>query len=389
MQFSSASSVAAAGTNQGTATQLYADNNFITSGTGGVILPAATTGREVSVTNNTGAAINVYPQGTHTIESGGAGVPTVLPNLATISVMAKSGNNWWTIQPVYNPSNNITITQSANGTVTWGLATTPSVTGITLATSGVFTGDFDNATFANRTVFTTKTTNASTGIYAVPNGTNTAASWQALNNSNPTNASKILIATNGSTDVQLVSGINGSGTYLPLSFYNNGVQQMQLAVNGSLGFTNPTLTTSSTGTVSLFTTTTTAITLGSSTAPVTAFAATATTSSTSASLGYLGMPQQSKSGAYTTVIGDQGKHIYVTATATITIDSNANVAYPIGTTIAFIAGTGATVTIAITSDTMYLGGTGTTGSRTLAAYGMATAVKVAATTWFINGTGLT
>ena len=389
LQFSSASSVAAAGTNQGTATQLYADNNFITSGTGGVILPAATTGREVSVTNNTGASINVYPQGTHTIESGGAGVPTVLPNLATISVMAKSGNNWWTIQPVYNPSNNITITQSANGTVTWGLATTPSVTGITLATSGVFTGDFDNATFANRTVFTTKTTNASTGIYAVPNGTNTAASWQALNNSNPTNASKILIATNGSTDVQLVSGINGSGTYLPLSFYNNGVQQMQLAVNGSLGFTNPTLTTSSTGTVSLFTTTTTAITLGSSTAPVTAFAATATTSSTSASLGYLGMPQQSKSGAYTTVIGDQGKHIYVTATATITIDSNANVAYPIGTTIAFIAGTGATVTIAITSDTMYLGGTGTTGSRTLAAYGMATAVKVAATTWFINGTGLT
>jgi hypothetical protein len=38
---------------------------------------------------------------------------------------------------------------------------------------------------------------------------------------------------------------------------------------------------------------------------------------------------------------------------------------------------------------MYLGGTGTTGSRTLAAYGMATAVKVAATTWFISGNGLT
>jgi hypothetical protein len=38
---------------------------------------------------------------------------------------------------------------------------------------------------------------------------------------------------------------------------------------------------------------------------------------------------------------------------------------------------------------MYLGGTGTTGSRTLAAYGMATAVKVASTSWFINGAGLT
>jgi hypothetical protein len=122
---------------------------------------------------------------------------------------------------------------------------------------------------------------------------------------------------------------------------------------------------------------------------ITATAATATSTSTAASLGYLGMPQQSKSSAYTTVIGDQGKHIYVTATANITIDSNANVPYPIGTTIAFIAAAGATVTIAITSDTMYLGGTGTTGSRTLAAYGMATAVKVTATTWFINGAGLT
>jgi hypothetical protein len=118
-------------------------------------------------------------------------------------------------------------------------------------------------------------------------------------------------------------------------------------------------------------------------------AATATSSSTAASVGYQGMPQQSKSSAYTTVIGDAGKHIYVTATATITIDSNANVAYPIGTAIAFIAASGATVTIAITSDTMYLGGTGTTGSRTLAAFGMATAVKVTSTSWFINGTGLT
>jgi hypothetical protein len=74
---------------------------------------------------------------------------------------------------------------------------------------------------------------------------------------------------------------------------------------------------------------------------------------------------------------------------TATIPANSSVAFPIGTTIAFIAAAGATLTIAITTDTMYLGGTGTTGSRTLAPYGMATAVKVTATSWFINGTGLT
>jgi hypothetical protein len=48
-----------------------------------------------------------------------------------------------------------------------------------------------------------------------------------------------------------------------------------------------------------------------------------------------------------------------------------------------------TVTIAITTDTMYLAGAGTTGSRTLAAYGMATAVKVTSTSWIISGNGLT
>ena len=74
---------------------------------------------------------------------------------------------------------------------------------------------------------------------------------------------------------------------------------------------------------------------------------------------------------------------------TATIPANSATAFPIGTTIAFVASSATTLTIAITTDTMYLAGTGTTGSRTLAAYGMATAVKVAATTWFISGIGLT
>ena len=110
--------------------------------------------------------------------------------------------------------------------------TTPGET-IT-GTGSKITGDFTNATVASRNSFQTSTTNGSTGIYALPNGTSTAASWQATNAADPTNASKILIATNGSTDVQLVSGINGTGTYLPMSFYTNGTQQMQLSTAGIL-----------------------------------------------------------------------------------------------------------------------------------------------------------
>lgn len=113
----------------------------------------------------------------------------------------------------------------------------------------------------------------------------------------------------------------------------------------------------------------------------------------SASVGYLNIPQNSKSAAYTTVLADSGKHIYHPASdanaRTFTIDSNANVAYPLGTAITFVNMTSQVVTIAITSDTLYLAGTGTTGSRSLAQYGVATALKVENTQWIISGSGLT
>lgn len=103
------------------------------------------------------------------------------------------------------------------------------------------------------------------------------------------------------------------------------------------------------------------------------------------------LTQNSQSVAYTTVLTDAGKHIlHPTADnnpRTFTIDSNANVAYPIGTTLTFVNQIN-TVTLAITSDTLTMAGTGSTGSRTLAASGMATALKIASTSWIISGTGL-
>lgn len=79
-----------------------------------------------------------------------------------------------------------------------------------------------------------------------------------------------------------------------------------------------------------------------------------------------------------------------TTARTWTIPANSSVPYPIGTTLTFVNQNGAgALTIAITSDTMRLAGAGTTGSRTLAANGIATAIKTTATEWQINGTGLT
>lgn len=107
---------------------------------------------------------------------------------------------------------------------------------------------------------------------------------------------------------------------------------------------------------------------------------------------YSQIPQNSQSAAYTLVLADAQKHIYHPGSdnnaRTFTIPANSSVAYPIGTCITFVNAIN-TVTIAITSDTLTLAGSGSTGSRTLAANGIATAMKVASTSWIISGVGLT
>jgi hypothetical protein len=131
-----------------------------------------------------------------------------------------------------------------NGTTLNAASINVSTGNLTFTTTGQkFVGDFTNATVSNRTNFVTGTANSSTGIYALPSGTSTAASWQAANNSDPTNASKVLIAANGSTDVQLVSGVNGTGTYLPLAFYNGGAGRFVVGTSGEWGI-GPTATVS-------------------------------------------------------------------------------------------------------------------------------------------------
>jgi len=110
-------------------------------------------------------------------------------------------------------------------------------------------------------------------------------------------------------------------------------------------------------------------------------------------VGFRNIPQNSQSTPYTLVLADAGKHILHPAgdasTRTFTIPANASVAYVIGTAVTFINMTSQVVTIAITSDTMYLSDAGTTGSRSLAQYGSATAIKITATNWVISGSGLT
>jgi hypothetical protein len=111
-------------------------------------------------------------------------------------------------------------------------------------------------------------------------------------------------------------------------------------------------------------------------------------------VGYLGIPINSQSANYLTVAGDAGYSILRPSTdtgaRTFTIAAASSVNYAVGTAISFENMSTSAVSIAISGvDVMYLGGTGTTGTRSLATYGTATAHKIDTNHWIITGAGLT
>ena len=106
------------------------------------------------------------------------------------------------------------------------------------------------------------------------------------------------------------------------------------------------------------------------------------------------IPQNSQSSDYTLALTDAGKQIFHpsadTTARTFTIPSNSSVPFDVGVAVSIINQNAAgVITIAITTDVMRLAGVGSTGSRSLAANGIATIVKVTSTEWIISGTGVT
>jgi hypothetical protein len=95
-------------------------------------------------------------------------------------------------------------------------------------TGNRITGDFSNATFANRVAFQTSTANSNTLVGAIPNGTATTAGFWVFNNSDITNASRNRLSIS-STDAALISDFNGTGTYLPMTFYTGGSESLRLS----------------------------------------------------------------------------------------------------------------------------------------------------------------
>ena len=359
---------------------------FTVTGTTSVTLPTSGTLVNTAVTTLSNLTT------TGTITSGGAGTGFVLGGVtitvgsdATGDIYYRNSGGIFTRLGVGSTGQVLTV---AGGLPVWGAASAGTVTSvsgttnrITVAT-GTTTPVIDiSASYVGQTSITTlgtlTTGTASTG-FVIAGVTMTLGSDASYDMYYCGATGVLTRLANGTTGQILKATTSSAPTWITLSTING------LTVTATAG----TLTIANSASASLITAGNFALTL----------TATATTNATfpagTCSIGYLGIPQNSQSGDYTMVLADAGTHIYHpsadTTARTWTIPANSSVAYPIGTTLTFINDTSAgTITIAITTDTLVLMDTGSTGSRTLAANGVATAIKVASTRWVISGVNLT
>jgi hypothetical protein len=327
----SVSGLSAAGTTQGTATALVGGVSHIaTVASGaGVVLPTSAAGLSCTIFNRGANALLVYPPVSSSIDALAANNSYSMPVNSAITFYCSTGSTWYSS----GAGGSGTVTSvGGTGTVN-GLTLTGTVTSSGNLTLGGTLSGVANAALTNSSV--------TIGSTAVSLGS-TVTTFTGLSSV---------------TSTTFVGALTGSATQL------GGVAAASYAQLASPTFT---------GTPVLPTTTT----IGAS-GPV---------------VGYRDIPITISNAAKTFALVDAGKGFGKdNATAyTYTIPANSSVAFPTGTAITvFNNNATSNVTIAITTDTLRLGGTTTTGSRTLAPFGVCTLLKVASTTWIASGAGLT
>lgn len=135
----------------------------------------------------------------------------------------------------YESGNNVTLGTIGGTAITSTSFSTSGNLSFT-GTGNRITGDFSNATIANRVSFQSSTTNGATAVNALPNGTSRVSTYQAYDNTDPTNSSYIGIVANGTNGITVLeSSIRGTGTYLPMTFYTGGSERVRIDTSGNVG----------------------------------------------------------------------------------------------------------------------------------------------------------
>lgn len=233
-------------------------------------------------------------------------------------------------------------------------------------------------------------TTASTGAFTTLSASSTVsgtgfstylASPPAIGGTAPAAGSFTIITVSGST-------VPANGVYLPsanaLGFSTNTTARGSISSTGAWSINAP-----SSGSVAL---------------TVTGVAGTHSTritdnNASSYDVGYLGIPQNSQASAYAPTLQDRGKHISIT-TGGVTINSNpftygsvSATTWTAGDTFLVVNNSGSNQTItAGASVTFRLGGTATTGNRTVAQYGIASCLCIvggSTPTFIVSGVGVT
>jgi hypothetical protein len=94
-------------------------------------------------------------------------------------------------------------------------------------------GDLSTSTVANRLMFQTSTANSTSSVSVIPNGTSTQSDFFAFNASDPSNSSLILLRATAS-DATIRSGVAGTGTFLPLTFWTSNTERFRVETGGEI-----------------------------------------------------------------------------------------------------------------------------------------------------------